>query len=240
MSKATGGLRTVGCEECATRRQCVLGSVTPQTQRWLQQRVTRRTVPRGQNLCVEGERATTVHVIQVGTAIGYRRGLDGRSRPIGMAARGAGFGFFGVFDQPNLVDAVMASSGRVCSATVEDLREAGAADPAFSQALAAATVQSCGRIASWSEGMRMRGVVNQLAYLLLLLSQSQRQIVLELPTHVALAELLGTTRETIARGLTTLESEGSIQRLERKKCEIRRDSLLARVGANSEQAALAA
>jgi DNA-binding GntR family transcriptional regulator len=76
-------------------------------------------------------------------------------------------------------------------------------------------------------------VVNQLAYVVVLLADANRTPVVELPTHSALAELLGTTRETIARALGTLQSEGGIRRLERKHCEVYRRKLLDRVSRNT-------
>lgn len=97
-------------------------------------------------------------------------------------------------------------------------------------------VRSHSLCASWSEVMRVRGVVNQLVYAVLLLSEAQGNTAVELPTHTALAELLGTTRETIVRALTKLESEGAIRRLERKKCQLFVEPLLARLGGKRSQA----
>jgi DNA-binding MarR family transcriptional regulator len=82
------------------------------------------------------------------------------------------------------------------------------------------------RMAAWSESMRVPGVRNQLGYLVLMLSQLQSVKVIELPNQTALAELLGTTRETVGRALAVLEDRGAIRRLARKKFEVFRNVLV--------------
>jgi len=67
------------------------------------------------------------------------------------------------------------------------------------------------------------------AAVLLLLGDASQAPVVQLPSHTALAELLGTRRESIARALRSLESEGGIRRHERKRCEVQRDRLLLRL-----------
>lgn len=217
------------CGLCATRHACVAAQAPGDRLPALQAQIRKRRVARGEVLVREGEYADAVRVVKMGTAFGYRRGLDGRARPVGLAGRGSPFGLFGVLGQRNMVTGVAASACRVCEIPVHALQELTASDLQFRDILGQSAVESCGRLATWSEAMRVRGVVNQLAYSLLLLSQAQGTAVIELPTHTALAELLGTTRETIVRGLATLEGEGSILRGERKSCEVRRPVLLARL-----------
>lgn len=217
------------CALCATRLACVASRIPAGEMPVLQPLIRKRSVLRGDVLAREGEVANAVRVLKVGSAFGYRRGLDGRTRPVGIAGRGAPFGMFGVFGQRTQLSAFAASAARVCEIPIAALRELSARDSAFSSYLASAAVESCGRIAAWSEAMRVRGVTNQLAYSLLLLAEAQATPVIELPTHVALAELLGTTRETVARGLAALEEEGAIRRGERKNCEIHREPLLGRL-----------
>lgn len=217
------------CTLCATRFACVANRVPAADMPQLHPLIRKRSVQRGDVLAREGEVASAVRVLKVGSAFGYRRGLDGRSRPVGIAGRGAPFGVFGVFGQRTQLSAVAASPARICEIPAAALRDLSAQHPDFSSYLTGAAVENCGRIAAWSEAMRVRGLTNQLAYSLLLLGEAQSTPVIELPTHVALAELLGTTRETVARGLATLEEEGAIRRGERKNCEIYRGALLARL-----------
>jgi CRP/FNR family transcriptional regulator, cyclic AMP receptor protein len=220
---------SLGCSECATRPVCLLNLVNDEELHALQPLIERRRFHHGERISAEGEVSHSIRLLKIGNVFGYRRGLDGQERPIGIAGRGAAFGLFGYFGQPNQVSGIAATSLRVCEISHETLRRAAAANPALGEKLASAAVSTCGLIAAWSEGMRVRGLVNQLAYALVLLSQAHRSSLIDLPTHTALAELLGTTRETIARAFSTLKSEGSLQLLERRKCEVDRDALLGRL-----------
>jgi CRP-like cAMP-binding protein len=217
------------CALCATRLTCVTARMHPHDLATVQPTMRKRRLRRGDELATEGEVASTVRVIKVGSAFGYRRGMDGRTRPVGMAARGAALGLFGVFGQHTQVSVMAASETRVCEIPVSALAGVAARDDAFHRYIAGAAVQGCGQLAAWSEAMRLRGVTNQLAYTLLLLADAQRAQVVELPTHSALGELLGTSRETVARSLGVLEEDRAISRKPRKQCEIVREKLLARL-----------
>jgi CRP-like cAMP-binding protein len=217
------------CSDCATRSACLLGELSGDEMLAVRPFVRRRVFQRGDVLAEEGDRSDTVRIVKMGNVFGYRRGLDGKRRPIGIAGRGAVFGLFGYFQQPNQASGVGASAGRLCEVPHSTLRALAAQNPVFLEKLVSANTQACGSIAVWSEAMRVRGIVNQLAYAVVLLAEVQRSPVIELPTHTALAELLGATRETVARGLATLEREGGIRRVERKNCEVYRKTLLVRV-----------
>ncbi len=223
--------RSDACIDCATRSICLLGRVPLDELPALQGFVNKRTAQPGEVISTEGTVATVATVVKVGNVFGYRRGLDGRDRPIGMAGRGAVFGLFGYYGEPSQATGVAASASRICEIPMPTLRTVVSRHPAMLKELVQASIQVCGAIAVWSEAMRVPGITNQLAYAVVLLADAQRNAVIELPTHSALAKLLATTRETIARAFATLEAEGSLQRLERKKCEVRREALLARVQA---------
>jgi CRP/FNR family transcriptional regulator, cyclic AMP receptor protein len=217
------------CSLCATRPSCVAARVPSSELPALQPLIRKSAVRRGHLLAQEGEVPATVRVLKVGSAFAYRLGLDGRSRPVGMMGRGGNFGVSGVYGQSTPVSAVAASATRVCEIPIAALRELTCRDREFADFLQKTAAESCGRMAAWSEAMRVRGITNQLAYALLLLSEAQSTSVIELPTHVALADLLATTRETVARGLSTLEEEGGIRRDRRKQCEVFRSTLLERL-----------
>ncbi len=197
----------------------------------LQGFVDKRAVQAGDVLSREGEVASVATVVKVGNAFGYRRGLDDRNRPIGLAGRGAVFGLFAYYEQPNQATGVAATAGRICDIPMPTLRNVVSRHPALLKEVVQASIQVCGSIAAWSEAMRLPGVTNQLAYSMVLLADAQRNAVIELPAHTALAKLLATTRETVARAFATLEAEGSLRRLERKKVEVHREALLARIQA---------
>jgi CRP-like cAMP-binding protein len=223
------GRTPADCMHCETRPVCITARLASAELEAVEIVIRRRRVRPGTVLSTEGEVATVVRVLQAGIAFGMRRGVDGRSRPIGIAGRGTATGLFGVFGHPAQVSSVAAAQALVCEIPVRALADLAASNPDYSHFLSSVAVQSCGKIAAWSEAVRVRGINNQLAYTLLLLAQARESPSIELPTQVALSELLGTTRESVARGLGALEDEGDIVRLEGKRWEVRTERLLERL-----------
>lgn len=219
----------IDCNQCGIRSACFTSKFTDAERQALQSVIARKTLHRGDALVEEGAVSDAVRTVKLGRVFSYRRGLDGRRRPVGMAGRAASFGLFGVFGQKTPVSIVAASTSRVCDIPVASLRELGERNPVLAHYLGLRAAEACSNMAAWSEAMRLRGIGNQLAYSLLLLADAEGLPVIELPSHVALAELLGTSRETIARSLALLEKEGGIRRHERKNCEIHRSVLLSRL-----------
>ena len=229
------------CALCATRSLCIVSRLPADELPALEPAIRKRTVGRGHELATQGQTADAVTVLKMGTVTGYRRGIDGNLRPVGMQGRGSAFGLFAVMGQPTPVTSRTAGAARICEVPVARLREIVERRPELAGCIAAAAAENCSRLALWSEAMRLRGVANQLAYTLVLLSQAQGLTVIELPTHSALAELLGTTRETVVRSLGVLEQEGGVRRGERRSCEIFRKELLSRIrGSSPVQVAAAA
>lgn len=190
------------CRSCAIRHTCVLGQVADTERALVEPQVRQRTFHPGDALVEEGIVARDLFIIKLGTAFAYRRGLDGRSRPIGVIHRGNAVGMFGIFEYRNQASAIAMSTVRACEipiAAVRDLREYG------SKFLLRAVTENFAAMAAWAEAMRLSGVTNQLAYGIVLLAEAAKSPVIELPSHVALAEMLGTRRETIARALNTLK-----------------------------------
>ncbi|WP_141397482.1 Crp/Fnr family transcriptional regulator [Polaromonas sp. AER18D-145] len=214
------------CMACATRSNCIVGILVPENLAIASSLVSESTFRSGDEISPEGEMASSVKIIKVGTVFGYRIGKDGRRRPIGIAGRGTAFGMYGCFGRHNQVSGVAVSAGRYCELSIRHLEEKTQWADAFREHLINDCIRSFGLAADWSAAMRLRTLVKQLAYTLLLLSDVQGNPVVQLPTHTALAELLGTTRESIVRGLIVLEGERCIAKLERKKCHVYGDRLL--------------
>jgi CRP-like cAMP-binding protein len=99
------------------------------------------------------------------------------------------------------------------------------ADAEFLRALAQSYAQTNARLADWARIVRIKGVAGQLAATLLELAQLQRSTLVRLPSQQMLAELLSTSRETIARTLRQLALRQALVRRDRWHCEIQRDML---------------
>ena len=220
---------TANCVCCGTRSCCPLGKLSTTARTAIQPLIRKTRFQRDDVLLDEGMLSPTMKVIQLGWVFELRMGREGRSRPMGVAGRGDPLGLTGFFDQSNIVSAVAVTSGRLCEIDISDLRRESLSFPEMCRLLHSEAVRLVNKMASWSEAMRVRGAVNQLAYALLLLSEARDSAVIELPTHTALAELLGSTRETVVRSLSVLAKEGSICRQEHRNCLIVKDTLLARM-----------
>lgn len=217
------------CRSCAIRQACLLGQVGDTERALVEPQIRQRTFHSGDALVEEGIVAGALLIIKLGTAFAYRRGLDGRSRPIGVIHRGNAFGIFGIFEYRNQASGIAMTTVRACEipiAAVRDLSECGSK---FLVHVLRAVTENFAAMAAWAEAMRLSGVTNQLAYVIVLLAEAAKSPVVELPSHVALAEMLGTRRETIARALRTLDEEGGLRRAERRRYEVDRSRLLTRL-----------
>ncbi len=226
---ARKSVRSVDCRDCAIRDTCTLNRLRNEERARIEPQVRERIFHRGDVLLEEGKIASSVRFVKLGIVFGYRRGLDDRSRPIGMVSRGVALGIFGTFEMPSQVTCVALTTVRVCEVPVVDLRDMSTSGSSLLVQISRSVTEMFAALAAWSEAMRLPGTINQLAYVLVLLADASKASMVQLPSHAALAELLGTRRETIARALRLLESEGGIRRLERKRCDVHRDKLLARL-----------
>ncbi|MEJ8838610.1 Crp/Fnr family transcriptional regulator [Ramlibacter sp. AN1133] len=228
MNASNARTRSV-CALCTARLACLTSGLGPSELEAVEPSIRRSRTPRGDELAAEGEVAMRVRVIRSGSAFGLRLGVDGQSRPVAMTGRGAALGLFGLFGQPSPVAWVAATDCRICEIPMRVLADVAETHPAFSRHLASTAMALCGSLAAWSQAVRLRGTTNQLACVLLLLAQAQDSTCLELPTHVALADLLGARRETVARSLGVLEAEGGIHRDSGKHYAIETERLLERL-----------
>lgn len=222
-------MKPQSCRACATLPACILAAAQPTTLDTLEPAIASVRLRQGDRVDADGRLGRVLAIVKLGTVFIVRKGLDGASRPIGLAGRGAEFGLYRYFGQPNPVSLLAAEPVRLCEIRHDDLRQAAQADPSLASELSRRASACFSTIASWSEGMRLSGVANQLAYSLLLLAQAQGSRMLRLPTHASLADLLGTSRESIARAFATLKLEGGLVLLPGRHCEIRRETLLRRL-----------
>jgi CRP/FNR family transcriptional regulator len=224
--------RSVNCQNCAIRDTCALNRLQNEERARIEPMIRERIYHRGDVLLEEGKIAASVRFVKLGTVFGYRKGLDGRSRPIGVVSRGVALGIFSTFEMPNQVTCVALTTVLACEIPVADLRSLSTCGSSLQVQFGRSVAELFAALTAWSEAMRLPGLLNQLAYVLVLLAEASQAPVVQLPSHAALAELLGTRRESIARALRSLESEGGIRRHERKRCEVRRAALLTRLSHN--------
>ncbi|MBV8503316.1 MAG: Crp/Fnr family transcriptional regulator [Paucibacter sp.] len=217
------------CYDCSIQTSCLLGQLDPGERAVLLPLTRQRVLHRGESLVEEAQVSSVLRILKLGTVFVYRRGLDGRSRPIAIQPRGAALGAFGILGKPSQATGVAMATIRVCDIPIDALRDMFSCGSKLMTQMVGSVVQNVAAMAAWSEAMRLTSVLNRLAYVLLLLADGGRSSVLDLPSQTDLAELLGTRRESIARALRGLEDDGDIELSGRRRCVVVRSKLLARL-----------
>jgi len=206
-----GPRRDAGCTDCATRNLCPVGSLPDDVAARLPPRRERR-FGSGEKLLQEGLDARQLQVVKVGAVFMHRNDARGKARPLAFCGRGTVLGMFAFLLQPNQSSVVAATAGRVCEIAMDSVRSLGDASVAFRERLGQAFGSNFSLIAQWRQAAAHRNVLAQVGASLEILADQQASSIVALPGHTALAELLGTTRESVARALAGLEARGCVQR----------------------------
>lgn len=208
------------CRLCAARRICQIGQLPPNHQERLEPLIHEVDFAKGELLQEQGAGTEVLRAVKLGTVMLSRRGPDGVDRPVGLIGRGHLLDHGGLLEQTTVASAQALSPGRLCELPMAALRANSLADPVFLSAVHASMAHSWGRLADWGQVMRLRGLRRQLVNTLLLLGEEQGSRTVRLPTHVALAALLGTSRESVARTLRSLALDGHLRRVDRWHAEL--------------------
>ena len=210
------------CQLCAARPGCLIGQLPRARLERLDPLIREVAFHKGEWLQKEGATFELVRTIKLGTVMLTRKGPDGVARPVALVGRGHLLGQWGLLDQRTATGAQALSTGRVCELPVAALRGANLQDPVLLNALHASLAHAYARLADWSQVMRLRGLQRQLVATLMLLGEAQGTAVVRLPSQVALASLLNTSRESVARTLRQIEADGFLRRIDRWHAELSR------------------
>lgn len=208
------------CQVCATRSVCIMSCVGETTAQTLAGVIHERSFRKSDMVQVEGEVADYIAIVKLGTVIAMRRGVDAIERPVALFGRGQLIGAYGLLGQRNQVGGKALSAGRLCVIDIAVLYRLGVFDRVFLGCVYTMISTSFGHLADWAHVMRVKGIQQQLLGALQLMSKDQSNQLTRLPSHVALAELLSTTRESVARNLRQLEKEGLLIRRDRWHCQL--------------------
>lgn len=194
---------------------CVVGQLPRPLQERLDSQIREKAFRKGENLQAEGNIPAVVHTIKLGTVMLTRGGPDGQARPVALVGRGHLLGLWGLLDGVTQVGAQALTTGRVCELPASALRALTDEDPVALRVLHQHMAQAFSRLADWAQLMRLRGLPRQLVAALMLLANDQGTRTVHLPSQVALAALLSTSRESVARTLRLIEEAGYLQRIDR-------------------------
>lgn len=207
------------CRDCATRELCLIGGL-PAAVVDLGPVRRERSFSRRETLSREGELGSHFKIVKVGMVFICRASSEGVARPVAIAGPGAVFDFSSYLSQPNQVSAVAGSSGRCCEIPTDRIESLARSDKTFRERIGEVYGENFGMLAKWAEALGRRNVVAQVAASLQLLAANQHGSSVTIPSHTDLAELLGTTRESVARALATLEAAQCLRRTSLRRCEV--------------------
>ena len=207
------------CAHCATRQICLMGGLPDASRELLASCIEESAFGKGDALQLEGAVARRISVIKIGAVMAIRQGDNGQPHPVALLGRGKTLGGYAVYGHQEQIGALALSNGRVCSVGVPDFYRVGVVDRKFHACIQSHIVCSHGQLADWSRVMRIKGLQQKLLATLQLYAREQGSPAIRLPSHVALAALLSTTRE-IARSLRQLDAAGHILRQDRWHCEV--------------------
>jgi CRP/FNR family cyclic AMP-dependent transcriptional regulator len=220
MDNLKGASQFSRCQSCATRSVCIVSGLTPSSARMLATVIRERPFRKGEAIQPEGKLGGTIAIVKLGAIMMYRKGNLENQLPVALFGRGRLMGALGLLGQANQLSGFALSAGRICEIETEDLYRLGLIDRLFLVNLYASLTQSYGWMADWARVVRVKGVPAQVLAALKLIAHEQGHSSVRLPSHVALAELLATTRESVARALRQLERQGHLIRVDRWHCQI--------------------
>jgi CRP-like cAMP-binding protein len=220
------------CAICATRDYCLVGA-SPQSVAALAPVIRERSFRQGDVLLRDGDRACDLQLLKIGTVfVGRTRG-DGAMQPVGIGARGTVLGLCGYAGQPNQLSVIASTSGRSCEIPLARVASLAQNDPVFGERIGRAFSDNIAFMARWAQLRGHRGVVAQVAGTVALIVEEQHTEAIDVPSHTALARMLGTTRESVARAIGALEAAGCLVRTGARRCDVNSRALREWLAANA-------
>lgn len=217
---ATDSLPTGNCGSCALEAICVISGLYRKDPVEVGALFYERRFKAREILSREGVHGNRLRVVKAGTVYLCRSGSRGHANPIAVVGPGTVVGMCSYFGQPNQLGVVAATSGRYCEISTEVVVTLARGDQHIWDQMGLAFSASFGQLAKWTEAIGRPRIPERVANCLRLLVEVQRSSTVRLPSHVVLARLLGTTRESVTRALAMLEAEGCMTRRERGVCEV--------------------
>jgi len=168
--------------------------------------------------------ADNISVIKVGLAVGSRHLGDANKTPVCLLGPGRLLGFSALFGLHSALGTEATTPLRLCEIPIRALIQMDLIDQRFRQAIYQAGGAYFENLADWAHVMRAGSIKQQLIRALLLIAREMGSVAFRMPSHIDLASLLSTRRETIARYLGQLEAEGFLERIDRWHCRVRREA----------------
>ena len=186
-----------------------------------------RTYPKGSVILFQGDPGDSLYVLRQGRAKVVLIGEDGREVILGVLEPGAHFGELALIDdQPRSAHVIAMEDSQLLILRREDFRRRVEANPSVAWALLTELSRRLRRADQKIGGLVLLDVPGRISRLLLDLSAESSNATIEKPlTHQTIAQMIGSSRETVSRAMKEFQEEGLI-RVERRRIAVaNRDAL---------------
>ncbi len=207
------------CDTCAARAICVFHADEEAFAK-LAPLVTQLRLSPRQVLYEQGAHLDSLYVVKLGTLFVHRQDFGLAKRPIAVLPRGTILGASAYAGQVSQVSAEAASPVRVCSLPIRVVQDRALQSERLASSLTTLMTRSVSQLMQWTAAIGERSVAEKVARGMLLLSQHSASERITLPPQTRFAALLGTTRESVVRGLRTLASNGCIRQVARSTWDV--------------------
>lgn len=206
--------RTPGDTLEALRQVALFSALDEEALTSIAQVTTQREVPRGEILFFEHDPGDALYMIRTGAIKIYRVGEDGREKTLTLLEPGSAFGEMALLDdEPRSAVAQALESSRLLVLSRDDFRRVLSERPAMAQAVIRELSRRLRRTNAQLMDLVFRDVRTRVGKVLLELADRYGEphdngVRIELKlTHQELANLVGTSRESVTRVLAELQDE---------------------------------
>lgn len=181
----------------------------------LKPHIRERIVSAGERLETQGQRGNTVMVVKVGLVKGMRGTSANDDKAIVVLGKGRLLGFSNLFKNPSHLTMTTITPARTCEVDVDAVNELAMPHRDFRQDVFRVLGSTFDCIADWSRILREDSYLQKLCQALELIAREEGCNAFRIPSHVELASLLGSRRETIARNIGVLIDKGVFRKVDR-------------------------
>jgi CRP/FNR family cyclic AMP-dependent transcriptional regulator len=177
-----------------------------------------RRVPRGSIVMMQGERGDALYLLAEGQAKVVLIGEDGREVILSVLGPGSFFGEMALLDdEPRSAHVVVMEDSQLLQLRRDDFQARLRSSPDVALALLRLLSKRLRRADDTIGSLALRDVNGRIAHLLLELAQEEGgdRITRRL-THATIAQMVGASRETVSRTLSTLANAGVLRMTRRE------------------------
>ena len=187
---------------------------------WLDHATTQITCPKGRLIYSPGQSEEVLYLLKKGSVELYRLSPDGRKLVVARLGDHTFFGEMSLLGQGMYESFAEATSDSLlCAMSRADVERLILTKPIVGLRVLEVLGKRLGEIESMLDGVVFRRLSSRLAAVLLQLSREQSGPSVAGLTHQGLAELVGSTRETVTQTLNELKMQGLID-IARTRIEI--------------------